>query len=300
MNPLAVLLFLVAAAMGVVLAVSLFKRTDEETPERVAAWESAMAQEGSAVGRIFQSLARPVSRVDVLGAKMLSTRQYRFLQSRLIAAGRFAGDPEIFLSIQVVALLVAIGVLALALVASGTLAQVALVLMAIGLVFYPWNLVSKAAKEKADAVTAMLPEFAELLQMTIASGAMGLESALAFTAERTPGIVSDEVRNMLLVIRANPADEAAAYALAGERLGTPEAKTFFASIYQAQVQGAKILENLASQSRQLRTSAFHLQRANIKKLPNKLVIVFGIHLMPLMFVAAILPAIYGLAHMGQS
>jgi len=291
---LSVLLWLVAIFLALAAVWGFLGRLGDETPEQIKAWERAMGEEGSAVGRILTSMARPVSRLDAMQG-ILPSRQYRFLRSRLIAADKFGSDVDIFISVQVVALFIAAGLVVLALFSKGILVF-GLGALALGIAGWPWNVVSKAAKKRADEVTDSLPEFAELLQMVIASGAMGLEAAMGFTADRVEGPVSDEVRNMLTIIRNNPSEEVAAYTLAGERLGTPEARTFFASILQAQIDGAKILENLASQSRGLRQAAYQKQRAEIKKLPVKLVVMFGVHLFPLLFVVSLLPAFYSVAH----
>ena len=269
----------------------------EQTPEQVQAWEHALSQEDSIVGRILQSLAQPVSRLDSLQG-ILPSRQYRWLQRRLLAANKFGGEVDIFLSVQAVCFFIASALVVVGLLAGGAF-SFALWLLSFGLLAYPWNIVAKAAEKKSREVTDALPEFAELLQMVIASGSMGLEAALGFTAERVDGPVSDEVRHMLLVIRNNPSDEQAAYLLAGERLGTPEAKTFFSSILQAQLDGAKILENLQGQARGLRTSSYQRQRGEIKKMPVRLVVMFGIHLFPLLFVAALLPTLMSLSRIGQ-
>ena len=295
---MAAILFLFSAILLIAaLWVWADKAKRSQTPEQIQAWEKAMGQEGSAVGRILQSLAVPVARLDALQG-VLPSRQYRWLQSRLLAAEKFAGDVEIFLAVQAVAFFVASGMLVLGFLVGSPL-SFALWLLSFGFLAYPWNIVSKAAMKKSQEVAESLPEFAELLQMVIASGSMGLEAALGFTAERVDGPVSDEVRNMLLVIRNNPADEKAAYLLAGERLGTPEAKTFFSSILQAQLDGAKILENLQAQARGLRMTAYQRQRAEIKKMPVRLVVMFGIHLFPLLFVVALLPPLLSLSNLGK-
>ena len=51
--------------LGFVL-VSISRSNKDETTEKVQAWERALAEESSAVGRILYAVARPVSRLDAL------------------------------------------------------------------------------------------------------------------------------------------------------------------------------------------------------------------------------------------
>lgn len=272
--------------------IGISRRQGEETPEKVAAWQRAMDQEASSVGRILLSVSRPISRTDLLFDR-LPTRQYRFLQSRVLASQSFGSDVEVFLSLQVAMTLVGLGVFALGFFTHG-LFQIMMGLGGVLCMLYPWNVVSKNASARAEAVSTALPEFAELLQMSIAGG-MGLELALRFTSDRIDGPVSEEVVNMLTLVRTNPGQEQQAYLLAGERLGTPEAKTFFATLLQAQLDGARVLDSLAAQSQALRLADYQRQRATVKKLPVKLVAMFGLHILPLLFVAALLPAMLSLS-----
>ena len=289
------LLIAVTIAIVLVLVVVLTRRSDRvETPDQVAAWELARSEENSLLGRILNSVARPVSRLDLL-RDHVTTRQYRFIQSRLLASGKYGRDVDVFVSTQVAAVLIGVGMLGLGFLTTG-IYPFAFAVLGVGLAVYPWNVVSKHAKLRAAAVSDSLPEFAELLQMSI-SGGMGLESALAFTAERLDGPVSVEVENMLTIIRNNPSEEVQAYLLAGERLGTAEAKTFFGTLLQSQMEGAKLLASLSSQAHALRVAAFQRQRAEVKKLPVKLVVMFGLHLLPLLFAVTMWPTMYSLAHM---
>jgi tight adherence protein C len=236
-------------------------------------------------------ISQPFSRIDHL-YDILPTRQYRFLQSRLLASGSFGSDVDVFLTAEAGAIFLGLIIIALGFFEKGFFT---FVFAALGLLImvYPWNIVSKKAKARSHEVTMELPDFVELLAMSV-SGGMGLDGALSFTADQAGGIVSDEVRNMINIIRNNPSDEEMAYKLAGERLGTPEAKALFATLLQSQLEGTRVLDNLIAQAEALRKVAFQRQRAEVKKLPNKMVIILGIHLMPLLFVVALFPLVTGL------
>jgi tight adherence protein C len=283
------LAILLVAALGYIVALSSRSSRAQEKSE---AWMRARQNEDSLVSKMILGISQPFSRVDHL-YDILPTRQYRYIQGRLLASGSFGSDVDVFLSVEAGAVFVGLILIALGFFEKGLFT---FVFGALGLLLmvYPWNIVSKKAKARAREVTMDLPDFVELLAMSV-SGGMGLDGALSFTAGQVDGVVSDEVRNMINIIRNNPSDEEMAYKLAGERLGTPEAKAFFATLLQSQLEGTRVLDNLIAQAEALRKVAFQRQRAEVKKLPNKMVIILGIHLMPLLFVVALFPLVTGLS-----
>lgn len=279
---------------GTMFFIAVSAKPGMASARRVANWEKARSEESSLAGRMLLSVAKPFTRVDKL-YDILPSRQYRYIEKRLLASGKFAREVEVFLSVQAAAILVGVGLIAVALTQKGFM-TVVIGLLGLLLMAYPWNLVAKAGALRAEEVIRTLPDFVELLAMTV-EGGMGLEAALSFTAKQSRGIVSEEVRNMLLLIRNNPAEEATAYHIAGARLGTPEAKTFFVSLLQAQMEGTKVLENLNNQAKSLRAVAYQHQRGEVKKLPIKMVIILGVHLLPLLFTIALFPLFAGLSHL---
>lgn len=279
---------------GAMFVIAITAKSSMASATRLANWERAKTQEKSLAGRMLLSVAKPFTRVDKL-YDTLPSRQYRYIEKRLLGSGQFAREVEVFLAVQAAAILVGLGFLAIGLTQKGFL-SIVIGLLGLLLMVYPWNLVAKASAKRAEEVTRTLPDFVELLAMTV-EGGMGLEAALSFTAKQTTGIVSEEVKNMLLLIRNNPSEESQAYHMAGARLGTPEAKTFFVSLLQAQMEGTKVLENLHSQAASLRVVAYQHQRAEVKKLPIKMVIILGVHLLPLLFTIALFPLFVGLTHL---
>jgi Flp pilus assembly protein TadB len=289
---LALAIIAIAAIAAAFLAAD-GRRGADPTPEQMRAWEDAVANEQSAVGRILLNVARPFSRSTILATEA-ATPQWRSLQRKLHASGAFGSNVEIFLAVQVAAgLFAAMSVAFAAANSSSKLAVGAGLLLAGGLVGIPWNSVSKGAKRRTEAVLDNLPDFAELLLMPLAAG-MGIPPALRFTAERIPGPVANEVIRMLDQIRVNPLEEEKSFVQAGERLGVPEARAFFVALLQAHIQGASVVANLARQAEALRTTAFQRKRSALKRLPIKLVLIIALHLLPLMFILGILPAIISL------
>lgn len=258
-----------------------------------AAWERAVQNEKSQVGRILLKVSRPVANIPQIYEAGTSP-QYKALHAKVMSSGAFAGNLEVFLATQATAAFVGFGILMVTVVsgAGGSLLFAGL-LGGLGIAALPYNVVSKKAAARERAVAEELPDFAELLLMPLESG-MTPMAALAFTAERLNGPVAQEVRNLRTVINSRSMTEAQAFQLAASRLGTPEANAFFTALMQAHLEGAKVIRNLQSQAEALRVTAHQRKREEMKKLPVKLVIIFAMHLLPVLFVAALLPTFFAL------
>lgn len=259
-----------------------------------SAWEAAVANEKSEVGRILLRVARPVANIPSIYDTAKSP-QYRALHAKILSSGTYGGSMEIFMAVQAIAAFVALCGLVAGIVSGVSgLTLAALLLGSAAVAALPYNTVQKKAKKREEAVADELPLFAELLLMPLESG-MTPMSALAFTAERLEGPVAQEVRNLRTVINSRSMSEPQAFQLAASRLGTPEANAFFTALMQAHLEGAKVIRNLQSQAEALRVTAFQRQRADLKKLPVKLVLIFAVHLLPMLFVAALLPTFFSLS-----
>lgn len=266
----------------------------EISTEQSKAWEAAAASEESQVGRILLNVSRPMATVPAIHSAAASP-MYRNLQERLLGAGNiFGSSVEVFLSVQ--ALCLFLGAVTLVAALSAGLSGILLMAAAafgIGITAYPWNTVSKKATKRLDAVNRGLPEFAELLQMPLSAG-MGVLQSLSFTAERLTGPVAEEVRVLLSNISSKSMNEAQAFRLAGVRLGTPESQAFFTALMQAHIEGARVAQNLASQAEALRLSAHQRARSEVKKLPVKLVIILGLHIITALFIIILIPVFVSL------
>lgn len=289
-------LFIVAALVVLVAFFAADTRNSGELPpEKREMWEKAISNERSAVGRILLQVARPVSRSSIV-AKESATPQWRTLKRKLAASGAFSADVEMFISVQVACTVVGLMTLAFTAASDSKNMLIGGLFFSFGIVAYPWNIVSKGAQRRTAQVLDNLPDFAELLQMPLAAG-MGIPPALRFTAERLTGPVAEEVSRMLDVIRINPSEEAAAFVEAGERLGVPEARAFFTALLQSHTEGASVTANLARQAEMLRSASFQRKRADLKKLPIKLVLIIGMHFLPALFILVLLPTALSLGGM---
>jgi Flp pilus assembly protein TadB len=253
------------------------------------AWEQAIAQEDSAVGRILVRVSRPMASSRLI-ADAATSPAYRVISQRIVGAGGvFGGSIEVFLAVQAFCAFLAATIVGAAIVARpDTWVYVAVLVFAAALVAYPYNVVAKRANTRGEAVASGLPEFAELLQMPLSTG-MGVLPALSFTAERLDGPVADETRRMLQVINSRSLPEADAFQLAAARLGTPEAQSFFNAVMQAHLEGSTLMDTLSRQAEALRFTAYQAARAKAKRLPVSLVLIMALHFIPTLLIIVLIP-----------
>lgn len=259
-----------------------------------AAWEAARAGESSEVMRTMLRMARPFSALPQAHPGK-ETTLYRALHKKLVGSGgAFGGSIEVFMSMQMLALLISTSGIAMALASgtSGMLLGVAL-LIAVAFAAMPYNRLASAYKDRAAAVLSALPDFAELMLMPVSSG-YSILPAVDFTAKRLEGPVAFEARRMLDSVTHRTASEKDAFIDAGERLGGGAAATFFNSLYRSYEDGTQISDNIQSQAEQLRIKVYEDTRAKIKALPNKLVFIMGLHLLPFLFAVVLLPTFMAL------
>lgn len=293
----AIALFIAVAVIGAaVYAVRRGRAAGLQGPND-AAWEAATAGENSEAMRLVMKVARPLASTKAVDSQK-SSPAWEGLRTKLLASGgKFGGDVEVFLAVQMFVLVVGVAMILFAL-GSGVdgMGMVAVTVLSAGIAAFPYNIIDKAAKKRTAEVAVALPEFAELMQLHL-TGGMGVEKSMAETAKLVDGPVAAEVENLMRVVRANPTEAEAAYIATGERLGTPESKAFFAALAQASFGGVGVVEQLAAQSDTLREQAHQRARAQVKTLPVKLVFKFALHLLPALFVIALVPTFIGLAAM---
>lgn len=290
----AAIVLIVLAGLLLGLARTSKSRRSSQVPEET--WEAARAGEDSQVGRVLLSVARPLS--SAVAADPQSAL-HRAIASKIAAAGGrlFAGSVDVFISVQVAALLCASGILvAIPLLGLSGAGMIAAALVAVAVAALPYNRLHEQAGKRLAAVRAELPEFAELLLMPVTSS-YGIIPALDFTAKRSHGIVAAEVQTLISQLSTRAENEAEAFRSCGARLGDPAAITFFNSLYQAYTDGVPIADSLRGQAAQLRHQEHQSKRAALKKLPTKLVLMIAMHLLPFLFVITALPTLFAMRSM---
>jgi Flp pilus assembly protein TadB len=270
------------------IALSLLGRSQRNGDD--AAWQAAHSTSVGA-DKLLLAAARPFTQIPSIYGSHTS-KQYRLLQGKLLAAGGkvYAGSVEVFLAVQVTAVFSALLLLAVAATfPEDRMRTWLLVLLSVSLVGWPYTQVNKAIKKRVAAVNADLPSFADLLQMPLAAGFSVLR-AVAFTNDMMPeGHVKQIIAEMLADQQAGADRES--FLVASEKIGTPEGKAFFTALMQAHLQGGKLSRNLEAQAETLREKAFELRREQVMKLPAKISVITAIHLMPMVLIVAMMPLI---------
>lgn len=276
------------------LVCSLFlTRLDDKSDSK--AWDSYRRNETSQAQQILSRAARPLASIPALQKQIKSTGTYRALEAKLRAGGAYAGSLEVFLAVQVLVIIVGLAILGSLLVLNIQGAWFYMgAIFSILLIFLPYNTVNTKAKERAAAVSDSLPDFAELLSMVLPNSS--ILSGMAFTAERSSGPVADEVKAMVTAISTRTLNEAEAFQLAAERLGTAEARAFMTTLMNAYLEGTKALDAINAQAESMRKISFQNRREAAKKLPTKLILIFGAHFMPALLVVAFLPLALGIGN----
>lgn len=281
---------IILLAVALIIAALLSKNEDASDKD---AWEKYMSSETSQAQRILSRAARPIASMPALQKQVRTTKTYRHFETKLRAGGAYAGSLEIYLSMQILTIMIGIAIFGAVLFFNVTgfwlFMGVAFGALLMGL---PYNKVYMAAKNRTDAVIDSLPDFAELLSMVLPNSS--ILTAMAFTAERTTGPVAEEITAMVSSITTRTLSEAEAFQLAAERLGTPEARSFITTLMNAYLEGTKALDAIKAQAESMRKVSYQKQRERAKKLPNRLIVVFGLHFMPALFIVALMPLALGI------
>lgn len=280
-----------------ILVVAFLLRSSARSPYYIdpELYDRALAQAGdSLVSKIMISVSRRVSGLPSIHS-LNSTPLYRAIERKLLAAsGIYGGSVDIFLSVQIAAALFAAADLVALFVFNPSIPLFIVgLLVAVGVMMLPYDQVRKRVALRTDIVSSTLPDFAELLLMPLSLG-MGVIPALRFTTDRLTGPVAEEMDAMLLLIESQSLeDERLPFVLAGAHLGTPEAMSFCNALMMAHLESMGVVANIAAQAKSLRVSQFQKTRALAKKLPIKLVVLFATHLLPMLFIAIMIPVVIG-------
>ena len=266
----------------------IFNKIEDNSDEEL--WDQYLSN-SSGVARLLASGGRPIASSKLV-KDLNGTKTYKSIDNNVRMGNTFQSSVEIFVSVQIAALIIGIMFLLFALIAQ-PVTLVKLLILLVGMVIPLWpvaELITEAQKRSA-MISVDLPEFAELLLMVAPS--MSIPAALAFTAERSKGIVGLEIFELVKTLGTRAIPEQEAFGLTAERLATVDGKQFINILANGYLQGSRVVEPLTSLAEQMRRSEFQKRRAYAKKLPVKLVIIFAIHFIPFLIGLAFLPVVYG-------
>lgn len=276
-----------------VLGAALLLFRGRTTPDEK--WDGYLDNDIDGLQKLLGPAAREISGTKAV--QRLKADPIEGLQRKLRIGNAFFGDVEVFFAYQIAAFFAAALILALTFLPGlPGLFRIVFALLAVIIVVWPYSTVSKQAKERAQAITAELPDFAELTLMVLPS--MSVPQSLSFTAGRLDGPVAFEMRELVKTLSMRTMSEDEAFDLTADRLGTVEARQFVASLKTAYVDGTKSVDVIRSQVDNLRKIQFQDARAKAKRLPISMVVAFAIHFMPLLFILVFIPVAASLSGVG--
>ena len=253
------------------------------------AWDE-FSTSGSFLNKALSQVAKPWA-----GSKAVTnfnnSKTYEFLALKLNAGSTFSSNVEVYVSVQIASILIGCMLLVTAFFLHGIL-EIGAIFLALAISLYPAQEMLSKAEKRGLKLSIELPDYAELFLMVAPS--MSIPAALSFTNERSIGVISAELNELVKAITQRTLPENEAFALTSRRLGTPDGRQFIAIIEDGYINGSKVVEQVRSLAEQMRRSEFQRKRGLAKKLPVKLVIIFAIHFMPLLLGLAFLPVVYGL------
>jgi len=281
----------------VIAAVALLLRGRSETAGEQE-WDGYLSRKLESTERVLGPMARSLGRSGAVARMVESSKGPDAVRRNLELGGAFGGSLHVYYSMQLAALVVASVALAFSFLEGlEGLARVVLVGFGVAIAAWPYNKVKSDARKKADMVLDELPEFADILLMTISS--VSVPQALNFTVERVDGAVAHEMRELVRMLNGSGRGrEEQVFALTASRLGTTEGREFVAALQSAYMEGTTAAANIRAQVENLRMLKYQQQRARAKRLPVSLVITFAVHFMPLLFVLAFLPVVVALSGLG--
>lgn len=287
--------------VGIVLlllaAVSLLSRGDGRNVSELE-WDGYLNRRLESTERILGPMARSLGRSGAVARMADNSRGTEQLRRLLELGGAFSGSLQIYWSMQLAAVVAGSFAIAFAFL-EGISGAARVVLLAVGalIAVWPYNKARSDAKRKTEIVLEQLPEFAELLLMTISS--VSVPQALAFTAERVEGAVAADLRELVRMLNgAGRGREEQVFAVTAARLGTTEGREFVAALQSAYLEGTTAAANIRAQVENLRMLRHQQQRGKAKRLPVTLVVTFAVHFMPLLFILSFLPVIGALSGLG--
>ena len=277
---MAVPLGLAAAAAGVVLLAAyavtlLLSRTQVtvEGPTIGAAPRSQRSADGVFVlHRITEALGRPLA-PSVLNS--FGERRRRSVSERIEAAGRPDGlTVERYVRRRTGEMVLYGGVGLLMLLAG----QVFLGVVVLAFIFMTDLNLYVQAQERADKVQSQLPDFLDVLAVTVSAG-MSFRAAVGRVADSMPGVLSEEFKLALQQMELGTSRREA-FEMLRRRNRNESLSKFVTAIQQAEELGAPLSQTLVDISQDMRRADAQYMRRKAQRLNPRVTMVTAVTLLP--------------------
>jgi tight adherence protein C len=242
------------------------------------------------------SVGAVVRRVGDLGAQRLSGVEDDDLRRELMSAGMYRTSPRTLLGYRVLAALV-LPILALWLL-SGIISPALAIVVAAGSLVGGWMLpigfVRRRAHVRAKSVNREVPEFIDLLVVTVESG-QGLAGAIRAAGDRLRGPLGDEVR---LAVQEQVMGLSTHDALSNmaARTDSPALRSFVRSVIQGESLGVSIGDILRAVAVDMRKRRRQAAEEQAQKAPIKMLFPLVFCIFPSMFIVILGPSVFELVN----
>jgi tight adherence protein C len=216
--------------------------------------------------------------------------QLNDLQIRLAAAGLSSRlDAQQFLALKTVltAVAVVVGFAAGGLGARGVLLAL---LLAAGARFVPDFLLGRLAKDRAERLSAHLPQAIDQIVVSLEAG-LTFDAAVSYFVRRAKSPLADELRVMLTEIQMGES-RADALRRLGERVPSEAMRTFVRTLVQSEGVGMSRTQILKGQASDLRNRWQLAAEERAQKAPVKMLFPTVIFILPVMFIVILGPAVH--------
>ncbi len=222
-----------------------------------------------------------------IALKVTPSAQTQQLEARLSAAGVRRVNAQQFLALKTVG-----GFLALVLgLAIGGLNLSGLLLAGLFvacILILPDFLLVRAARERAQKLSAHLPQAIDQIAVSLEAG-LGFDAAVSHFVRRDRSPLAAELRVMLSEVRMGEPRSAALKRLA-ERIPSDDVRNFVQTLVQSEGVGISRVGILRSQADDLRLRRQMAAEERAQKAPVKMLFPIVIFIMPVMFIVILGPA----------
>ena len=254
---------------------------------RVASYATVQSAGRAATGRrpnVFKAIVPALSRVTLRFTPRVRRED---IQLRLASAGVTRITAQQFFALKTTLGFIAIllGFVIGGLGVGGFLLAVALVGCSFVL---PDFALSRMARERAERLTAHLPQAIDLIVISLEAG-LGFDAAASYFARRAKTPLAGELRVMLSEIRMGETRTSALKRLA-ERVPSDEMRAFVQTLVQSEGVGISRVGILRSQATDIRHRRQLAAEERANKAPVKMLIPTVVFILPVMFVFILGPA----------